>query len=515
MLARILWSGGDAQRKPLRALLVAVTQTAFLAYMPVAFRITNVAGPYSYDRYLALGVSDGCSTPDSRRLKFRPWSDDGIFVEYRSQLTRALQRPGGLLRNAAGSAIVAGVAFSTVPVALSQDLGQRPFLAFAFLGLVAVQFSLRPALLELALTVLAAGCSCAAYILLGGGFSHEPVFRAIGVLSFLGAGSLAAMTARLLCGGKEAWRKHLRALLVAITPIAFVTMMPLAFRTTPGSLDHYLYAFDGRFGFEPAFAVGSLFATVPFLKTFCAVVYAALPLAIVCVWIVAPDVADEPGLIRTFLMTGVLGLLLFRLLPAAGPIYAFPGAWPAHPPAIADGFVTPIAMGRVWLNAMPSVSAAWALLIFWRTRRNRRLIRSAAGAFLFLVLLAPLGLGEHYLIDLVVAIPFAVFVRALWMTRASFSLSRISALACNAALVGIWLILLRSGALLRIAPLGAWIMAVLTVAFALWLDAGVRTYRLRTARKRLGDAVTAASRLTEFPAAPSRRRFPRHAAIVP
>jgi len=284
--------------------------------------------------------------------------------------------------------------------------------------------------------------------------------------------------------------------------------MPLAFRMPADSLDRYLYAFDGRFGFQPAFAAGTLFASLPVLKTFCLIVYSALPLAITCVWIVAPDVPDEPGLIRTFLMTGILGVVLFQFLPAAGPIHAFPG-FPAWQPAVTPEFLKPIAMSGIWLNAMPAVSVAWALLIFWRTRRNGRAIRMAAGAFLFVILLAPLGLGEHYLIDLVVAIPYAVFVRALWMTRASFSLSRIASVGCNALLVAVWMVLLRAGALLQIDPVWAWCMAAFTVASALWLDAGVRTYRLRTARKRLADAVIAATRLADLPRYDDRRRFPR------
>jgi len=429
-------------------------------------------------------------------------------VQYSFQMTRALRSPDGLLRTIAGAVLVAAVAFSTLPIDLSQRMGQRPFLAFALLGVTAVQLSLGPTLVELVVAGLAAVASFAAYLLFGGNLPHDPVFCAVGMLGFVGTGSLAAMTGRLLWDAEQNHRRRIGALLVAITPVAFLMMMPLAFRMPADSLDRYLYAFDGRFGFQPAFAAGTLFASLPVLKTFCLIVYSALPLAITCVWIVAPDVPDEPGLIRTFLMTGVLGVVLFQFLPAAGPIHAFPG-YPAWPPAVTPDFVKPVAMSGIWLNAMPAVSAAWALLIFWRTRRNGRGIRIAAGAFLFVVLLAPLGLGEHYLIDLVVAIPYAVFVRALWMTRASFSLSRIAALGCNALLVAVWMVLLRAGALLQIDPVWAWSMAAFTVTCALWLDAGVRTYRLRTARKRLADAVIAATRLAEVPRYDGRRRFPR------
>jgi len=72
---------------------------------------------------------------------------------------------------------------------------------------------------------------------------------------------------------------------------------------------------------------------------------------------------------------------------------------------------------------------AWVLLVWWYSRALSWWERSIAFLFLFFTVLATLGTGEHYLIDLVVAFPFAVFVEALfafaqplWSRRRGFAL---------------------------------------------------------------------------------------------
>jgi hypothetical protein len=66
------------------------------------------------------------------------------------------------------------------------------------------------------------------------------------------------------------------------------------------------------------------------------------------------------------------------------------------------------------------------LLIWWSLRYSKNWMRVLATVFLALTLLATLGLGEHYPIDLVVALPFAVaamsacvgqYQKQLWRAR--------------------------------------------------------------------------------------------------
>jgi hypothetical protein len=375
-----------------------------------------------------------------------------------------------------------GAAFPLLLIVFYYQLGTTSFLGFAFIGLTVIQLSLRPTLVEIGLTLLAASFYGGVYGLFGGSLPHDWPFRVAGVLAFIGAGSLLAMVARVLWNEGERQRKRLNALLVGLTPIVFLVYMPAVFSmlhlSAPDSFDHYLYAFDSRFGFQAAFAAGRLFADLPVLKTVCSLVYLGLPLAMAGVYVAVPVAEEEPSLIKTFLLIGVLGVILFNAVPAAGPVYAFTD-YPDQPPAIAPGFIKLIHLDHAIINAIPSLHTAWALLIFWRTRSSRLAIRAAAAAFLFLTLLATLGLGEHYLIDLVVAVPYTVAMRAACMTKAEWTRQRVAVLACNGALVALWLTLLRLGVLTGIPVWCAWSTSLGTVACALWLNAAMFA-RLRT-----------------------------------
>ncbi|HEY2844037.1 MAG TPA: phosphatase PAP2 family protein, partial [Bryobacteraceae bacterium] len=308
---------------------------------------------------------------------------------------------------ARGAAMV-GFAFPLLLIVVIYHLGETSFLGFAFVGLTAIQLSLRPSLVEMMASVATGAAYGVAYHALGGSLPQELPFRIVGILAFLGTGSLLVMAARLLWAPREQQKKRLQPLLAGVTPILFLAYMPVAFkilqRTVPDSLDRYLYAFDSRFGIQAGFVMGRIFADWPALNTICSLVYMGLPLAMACVYLAVPSAPEDPGLLKSFLITGILASLVFRALPAAGPVYAFTDFYPNQLPAMGSDFLRAVHMEDAKLNAIPSLHTAWGLLIFWRTRGSALWIRAAAGMFLFLTLLATLGLGEHYLIDLIVAV---------------------------------------------------------------------------------------------------------------
>ena len=73
---------------------------------------------------------------------------------------------------------------------------------------------------------------------------------------------------------------------------------------------------------------------------------------------------------------------------------------------------------------MPSLHVAWALLVYWLWRSSRW--RWIVLAYLLLTMLATLGGGEHYLVDVVAAFPFALAVWALcgtpWLPERALTL---------------------------------------------------------------------------------------------
>jgi hypothetical protein len=72
-------------------------------------------------------------------------------------------------------------------------------------------------------------------------------------------------------------------------------------------------------------------------------------------------------------------------------------------------------------GAMPSLHITWAALVYLASRRMHFFVRAAAAVFLLLTFLATLGLGMHYLIDLIVAVPLIVAVRAISATELAWN----------------------------------------------------------------------------------------------
>lgn len=115
---------------------------------------------------------------------------------------------------------------------------------------------------------------------------------------------------------------------------------------------------------------------------------------------------------RTFLMNVCFAVPLYCLIPVSGPIYAFPGF-----PFAMPGHFTPhpitISAGPNGLpaapNGIPSVHTSSALLIVWFTWRWKW-GRVVGLSFLVLTIVATLGMGEHYVVDLIAAVPYAAII---------------------------------------------------------------------------------------------------------
>ena len=115
-------------------------------------------------------------------------------------------------------------------------------------------------------------------------------------------------------------------------------------------------------------------------------------------------------------IAAALGVALYLVVPAAGPVFRWVGRFPARPPT---GQESPLGLSPLDVNAlrnaMPSLHMAGAFFVSWNTWSLGRLARVLGTIMLILTFVATLGNGQHYLVDLVVALPFAFTVDA--MTR--------------------------------------------------------------------------------------------------
>lgn len=280
---------------------------------------------------------------------------------------------------------------------------------WAGLGLALVGLTNRCRMAVLALAVAIDIPFAAARVALGGGLA-------------LGNGPLIVLTGLAVWAGLR-WEGPQRT--AALRAVSWGALLILATKAAdswlritavsrPKVLDEYAMLADHALA-QPSWLVGRLLdAAGPIPSGLLHLIYIELPVAVmvVAVYQLRNAVAgDWPGhhVLRTFAALGVIGPVFYVLFPVVGPIYAF-GAdggafavadyWPHIMPPVelsphAVGFdaVTP-------RNCMPSMHTAWALMVFIHSRSGPRWLRWGGTVWLVGTLLATLGAGYHYGVDL-------------------------------------------------------------------------------------------------------------------
>jgi PAP2 superfamily len=290
---------------------------------------------------------------------------------------------------------------------------------------------------------------CHAFFQQGGTIAAPSLHLYAGML---GRGSLAALGWRAVWASPEESRRLFRISLLPVGIVLFVLasllFLNLTALTRSPVLDPYLYLFDGSLGFQPSFLLGQFFARCKLIAEFAQVTYFSLPFAIAlaCAGYLKYGAPWRPLAVLT--SAGVLGYLLYWVFPAAGPLYLAGPSFPNFPHAF-DALVQmhphPVVLPvRAARNAMPSLHMAWALLLWFNSRPFSRVARALALSYVLVTIVDTLGTGEHYLVDLAVALPFSVAVQALWSpVRTS---TRAAVLASATVLTLTWLWMLRYAA---------------------------------------------------------------------
>ena len=348
------------------------------------------------------------------------------------------------------------------------------FLSLALASAVIVLAMIRRSWLDL-LWVLTGGLFLAVVDLRVLGF--YPVFMA--GFSFVGMAALAVLGTHTIWADGDERKLLLYGFLPAVLFVASEymasTLLDITEKLHPKTFDLFLYSFDCSLRVQFSFLMGQLFWTWPWVRFVCLVIYLALPLPLALVYAAQLRRQKEKALavMLAFLVTGPVGVLFYNMLPACGPAHIFGAAFPFHPPSIADVMhmnVVPVLLKGA-RNAIPSLHMAWVLLVWWNSRGLARWIRAIALLFVVLTVMATLGTGEHYFIDLVVAFPFSLMLQTL----CSYSQPFRSGARRNAFLFGtfvtlIWLALLSfTTTIFWTSPVLPWAMIVATVAQSILL----------------------------------------------
>ncbi len=353
------------------------------------------------------------------------------------------------------------------------------FIALALASVIIVHLRLRPSWLDAALIL-------AGTLLLGVidfpilHFRHAPMAW----LSFAGLSSLVIFGLRALWA-REDERKllflgYVPSLLFVVSEYFADNLLQWTSANHPKVLDLYLFSFDSSLGIQIPFVMGQAFSAWQWFRLVGVLFYIALPIPIAVIYAGQLLRVREKAIpaMAAFLFTGPIGVIFYNLFPALGPVHLFGQGFPWHPLSLAQAagvIAQPVAIPGP-PNAIPSLHMAWVLLVWWYSRGLPVWERAIALLFLFFTVLATLGTGEHYFIDLIVAFPFALLV----MSICAFSLKltdRSRILAFCAGLAGTlgWFALLRRALpLFWRTPAVPWAFCVATVLATLLCERMLR-----------------------------------------
>jgi hypothetical protein len=258
---------------------------------------------------------------------------------------------------------------------------------------------------------------------------------------------------------------------MAFTPVAALIgnlLVTVSAKLTPFTLDRYLYAADGSFGFQPGFACRALLMRHEWLRLTSGIAYVNLPVLAMALYLLVHrrNPADASRVVRLLSAVGIAGYCMYYFFPAAGSEVVLGSKFPFHPPDISSLSLEPIRVAFAPRNFMPSLHTAWCLAICWSARTLTRVWRTILMAIVALTLLYTLSC--HYLVDMVAAVPFTLAVYAAVENRMPWNdPARRLALCAGAACFAAWLGVLRFGtALLLVSPVISWTAFALTVALS-------------------------------------------------
>jgi PAP2 superfamily len=298
-------------------------------------------------------------------------------------------------------------------------------------------------------------------------------------LAMLGISSFALLAFRIIWSRQEE-RKVLHY--AFLPPLLFVLLgyagsVPLAItnKLHPRAFDLFLYNFDASLGVQLSFKTGRFVLRSRWLTRIALLFYFVLPVPMMLVYgkQLVRRGSSAMTVFLAFFTVGPIAIIFYNLFPACGPIYLFGSKFPFEPLSnqqIKAMLIQPVLISGA-RNAFPSLHMAWALLAWWCAEGLSHWTNFFLVLFLAGTVLATLGLGEHYFIDLVAAFPFALMIRSgcelqlRWSDR-----SRLVPLLSGLLLMLGWIALLRFVPGMWISPLVPWMLIVCTIVWCLVLE---------------------------------------------
>jgi len=332
-------------------------------------------------------------------------------------------------------------------------VGTSPFIAATISSFVLAFAATRPGWKRLSILAVAGTAFYALYVHAGGAvgvFVAGPVMAWGAVTGLLAFPWLAVLAFRPQFPGRLVALRQL-AFLVGLAGFLVISgkFLHLLPRLYPNVYDPQLYLLDNSIIPHVSFQVGVWLRDSTPIRNCSFIAYFWLPLFVVLLQVLEKPTEHRILSVNAwrFLFIGIGGALLYNLYPACGPIYLFPSQFPSTAPDPKSLALATVAIPFAARNAIPSLHMAWALGLLigaWTLGWWQRVVFLCVAVF---TVLATMGQGEHYLVDLIVAVPFAYAVH--YSVRWYFEAGDEARMAALWSAAGLWVLTLAWFAALR------------------------------------------------------------------
>jgi spermidine synthase len=342
-----------------------------------------------------------------------------------------------------------------------------------------------------------------------GWFSDADVDILTLVITGMGIPALAALVWRALharCNPDNAVESGLRWLLIMSFMFIMVPQSALDFTVTlhPKTYDLFALKFDAAAGWNIVpWLVDTVDAALG-AKEVLGLAYRLTPMAFLVLALLQlrHRPSHVPNALLLWVGMSICALIAYHLFPITGPKYVFGSDHflaKLRTPDILPLELT-VGMGPNPRNGMPSMHFGWMFgaFVVCLMSDTRRWSRSILGFVTVCVALATLYLGEHYVIDLIVAVPFVLACIAMTSTRVPWHVpERWWTVALGIGCWLVWVICLRTQIEFFIKfPWACWLLLAVTIAVV------VQQVRALSRFRSLAESVTQVSGIGDRHAVP-------------
>jgi spermidine synthase len=294
---------------------------------------------------------------------------------------------------------------------------------------------------------------------------------------WLGLGALVALGRRARSADVEKRRIARNALGASLFIAVFGTVgdsyLAVTRRIHPETFDPIAFHFDGSLGFQPSQILGLLAIEYPALRSAMFVGYNFMSWGFAAFYgmQLARRKRISFDLLQAWAVAALFGYIAYHIVPIAGPAYMLGGSFPTAIPALSAIPDVPAVVQAAPRNGFPSMHFGWAFFLWLAAvAQGVAWVRAATAILLGLNILATMGTGEHYLIDLVAAVPAILIVISLCVRTLSWAHpDRRRALVAGTVLFLGWVLAVRHGVrLFESVPGLTWIAIALTVGWSGW-----------------------------------------------